>query len=326
MFNVENLFKNIVIKLSLVHVYIHYVNKCNLFDANIIAEDFFARFFSILYHKNFKNLNIDKNNAKGVDIGDNVGNITIQITSENKKQKISNTIEKYKNSEFVKKYKELQIFIITDKKPKYKENGYKIFNITTLLKEIKSSDKELQEKLNKFLDDNLNLPIFNEFKATELVNYRCIKPKNMLKFIKFLDNDTDKKTTEYLLDVFYKYLQNLEKMSTEQRIYLRLCAERFYQMKNYEDAVNYNNGVIRLSAIRDALPPNFASKYKKMVRDMAPYGLIYGDFDDMLNAEAIYFNKFDGWNIIKDVIEFAYDQNIPSKTFFDEMNFLLLDE
>ena len=68
-------------------------NKLGLFDLTKFSEDFFKELINIIYDLNLVNLNRERNNNPGLDLGDKVKKRAFQITSTKKSQKIKQTLE-----------------------------------------------------------------------------------------------------------------------------------------------------------------------------------------------------------------------------------------
>lgn len=70
-------------------------NHLNLQDINIHLENFFRDILNIIYRdRKFKNLNTLEGNYPSIDLGDNLKDLAIQITSTTSLAKVRNTIEK----------------------------------------------------------------------------------------------------------------------------------------------------------------------------------------------------------------------------------------
>lgn len=70
--------------------------RCKLghIDLNRVLEDFFKELLNLVYSINLRNLNNDRSNAPGIDLGDKAARIAYQITSQAKSQKINDTLRK----------------------------------------------------------------------------------------------------------------------------------------------------------------------------------------------------------------------------------------
>ena len=66
----------------------------NLYDSNIISEDFFAGLINIIYDLNLQKNNTKKNSAS-VDLVDETKKVAYQVTSINTQVKIQKTIDSF---------------------------------------------------------------------------------------------------------------------------------------------------------------------------------------------------------------------------------------
>ena len=191
------------------------------------CREFFARLFSIVYDTEFENLNKYQPNAKAVDIGDTKGSLAIQITAENTAKKVRNSVKKFKTSKFYSKYEKFQVFIISSGNAP-SNNECEVSNITTLLEEIKFLDDNKKNKINNFLRDNLNIPIFNN-NNEELIKNHLKRPNTLNAYFKTNNLKLTDGERKKMLREMNEYINTLDKIkSVELRSFLRLCAERIY--------------------------------------------------------------------------------------------------
>lgn len=92
--------------------------QVGLTDLNKYCEDFIKEVLNICYEQNLKNLNVDRINEPGLDLGDEKNEIAYQITSTSTSEKVNNTLETI-NSEQIIKYKKIKVFILGKKQGKY---------------------------------------------------------------------------------------------------------------------------------------------------------------------------------------------------------------
>lgn len=130
----------------------------------------------------FENLNKSAPNAKAVDIGDIKGELAIQITAEKTAKKVRDSVNKFKTSNFHSQYKKFKVFIINSGNVP-SNNDCEVGNITTLLEEIKFLDDNKKNKINNFLRDNLNIPIFNN-NNEELIKNHLKRPNTLNAYFK----------------------------------------------------------------------------------------------------------------------------------------------
>lgn len=106
-------------------------------DLNRVLEDFFKELLNIVYRINLRNLNSDRSNAPGLDLGDKAEGATIayQVTSQANAAKVNDTLRKI-NPEDAKAYDRFFVLVIGERQGSY------------------SLDAELAEK-HSFSEDNI---------------------------------------------------------------------------------------------------------------------------------------------------------------------------
>jgi hypothetical protein len=85
--------------------------RLGLFDLNKHAEDFFKTILNHLYSYSLENLNAERSNAPGLDLGDRSNGIAFQITAERTSAKVNNTLAKL-SDEQIKAYPKIRILMI----------------------------------------------------------------------------------------------------------------------------------------------------------------------------------------------------------------------
>src|SRR5690606_21525791 len=113
--------KNIVDYLATLVRQVELRNSINLYDINILAEDFYVGLLNYVYGFDLKNLNIVEKNASAIDLGDKKNKTAIQVTSDNSSTKIKETIRKFIENKLYEDYDTLYILILTTKK------NYKVY-------------------------------------------------------------------------------------------------------------------------------------------------------------------------------------------------------
>lgn len=89
-----------------------------LFDLNRYLEDFFKDILNIVYGYKLKNLNEDRSNNPGLDLGDEGAKIAFQVTSTKTSEKINETLKKAAGQ--VSKFPTIYVLILQDKQGSYK--------------------------------------------------------------------------------------------------------------------------------------------------------------------------------------------------------------
>lgn len=165
MINTENYLKEIAENLALLSRYVEIVNAVNLYDINIVSEDFYAGLLNIIYDYNLKNANISDKNAQAIDLFDEKIKIAIQITSDNSSTKIKHTLSEFLDNKSYEKYDNLKVIILTKKKNYrtiFDTDGKFTFDIKNdiidvedIIKCIRGLDKEKIKNINNYLENEL---------------------------------------------------------------------------------------------------------------------------------------------------------------------------
>ena len=167
-----------------------YQNMIGLFDSNRLAQDFFAKLFSLIFkYDNLKELDKlnDIVNYPAIDLGDEKARISFQITNQKDSQKIKDTINKFIKYKLYEKYDRLIIFIIGEKADYTTifntQNHFSfdkerdIWDYNFICKEINKLDTPKLEEISTFLEENLL-----EYKFPENIYPEDIK--NCIKILK----------------------------------------------------------------------------------------------------------------------------------------------
>lgn len=88
-----------------------------LFDLNRYLEDFFKDILNIVYGYKLINLNEERSNNPGLDLGDEATRVGFQITSTKSSDKINKTLEKAVGQ--IGKYPKIYVLILQDKQGSY---------------------------------------------------------------------------------------------------------------------------------------------------------------------------------------------------------------
>ncbi|MCU4578040.1 SMEK domain-containing protein [Acinetobacter courvalinii] len=149
---------NIIDDLALISSQIKLRAGLNLTDLNIYLEDFCKWLLNEIYDLELENLNKERSNEPGLDLGDIKNKIAYQITSTKTLDKIKKTLAKSKDKGGI--YESINILILQPKQDKYslknvkyahqlkfKENNIKDFN--DLCRDIIPLDLDKLEKIYK---------------------------------------------------------------------------------------------------------------------------------------------------------------------------------
>lgn len=168
--NRDRYIKQIVRSLSLLRVEIESLNKINLTDYNIIAEDFYRDLLKF-YGFNLENLNEKCKNADSIDLVDNLNKIAIQVTSRNDTTKIHDTLHGFNSNPEYDEYKRLIILLIGKSKLDYPKTDFTkgglfdfdkekdIIDIDDIIEKFKGYKVEQLEPIVRFLENEIDLKI-----------------------------------------------------------------------------------------------------------------------------------------------------------------------
>lgn len=108
----------IVDELSSVANQIATRSKIGMFDLNVFSENFFRDVLNALYGWKVNNLNQDRSNVPGLDLGDKEAKVAIQVTSRSDAAKVNGTLKKI-TPEQAKEYDQIFVFVAG-----YKQGSY----------------------------------------------------------------------------------------------------------------------------------------------------------------------------------------------------------
>ncbi len=110
-------------------------SKLGLLDLNVYSESFFKDVVNAIYGWQLVNLNQDRSNEPGLDLGDEVHKVAIQVTSRSDAKKVNSTLQKITAGQ-AEKYTEFYVLVAGEKKNSYKldvelcrKYGFEVENI-----------------------------------------------------------------------------------------------------------------------------------------------------------------------------------------------------
>lgn len=127
-------------------------NKLNLNDINIHKEFEFMQILNLLYGYDLKSTNTQKSNYPAIDLVDNINKIAIQVTSNTSTNKIKETIEKIKDTDY-KDYKIIFLYlcdeISNNTRKKAKEFSCECLCFIDLIREFQDNEKAIDKFMLK---------------------------------------------------------------------------------------------------------------------------------------------------------------------------------
>ena len=165
MMNKEVYLKNVAESLALLSREVSILNAVNLYDINIVAEDFFPGLLNLIYGYELKNANYLEKNAPAIDLVDPKNRIAVQVTSDNSSTKIKHTIEEFNKNKAYQSYDRLIVLILTQKK-KYSSNfdtqgmfsfekERDIWDVEKLMQDVRELETEQIKAISNYLSAEL---------------------------------------------------------------------------------------------------------------------------------------------------------------------------
>ncbi len=100
-------------------------NAINQYGINLISENILIPIFQEVFgYRHLVNLNREKINYAGIDLGDKVNKVAFQITATSNNAKVKHTLNQFVKNNYYKDYNTLFIYIITEKEDSYSEREY----------------------------------------------------------------------------------------------------------------------------------------------------------------------------------------------------------
>ncbi|MGB5823181.1 MAG: SMEK domain-containing protein [Proteocatella sp.] len=157
--NRESYLKDINRYLSVLRYEVEHNNLINLYDINIISENFYNQLLNMIYGYKLQNINIVEKNATAIDLGDLENRIAVQVTSDNTSGKIKKTIRKFLENNHNEKYDRLIMLLITSKQKyttAFNTDCKFVFDISKDIIDVEDIIKELNGKETGVLKDIAN--------------------------------------------------------------------------------------------------------------------------------------------------------------------------
>ncbi len=192
--------KQVSISLAILRTNIEQLNKINLTDSNIIAENFY-RDLLVFYRYKLDNLNETNKNADSIDLVDKENQIAIQVTSRNDTTKIHKTIKGFYNNPNYDEYKQLILLLIGKSKLEYSKTDFTkgnlfsfdkkddIIDIDDIIKKFSSYTAKKLEPIVDFLESEIDIKInAKNTKSNEVIT--------IIKMIEYLSDDKNYKSAD----------------------------------------------------------------------------------------------------------------------------------
>lgn len=243
-------------KLASLITYVRLKSSCNLHDANIHSENFFASFFNKLFDKNFRNANVLGSNFGGIDLIDDDNKIVAQVTSETTRKKIVSTLEKDTLKSYPG-YTLIFIFLKEDcknlKDRSYPESENIIFDPKANIWDFKKISNEINNIIDITKLISLKTIIEEELTLNDSDFFNT--PTNLATLLNLLADSIDDTIPDnfnldsYSIDkkIEYNSLELLKDSIFEESIPYISLMEKLYQELSYEKSIKASSILLKLN-------------------------------------------------------------------------------
>lgn len=219
----ETYIKEIESRLTWLELTVRHRNSLNLYDIDIHAESLFCELLNLVFGYKLENLNHFQKNYDSIDLGDKENRISVQVTAQNTRAKVQNTLDKFIEKGHEKEYDRLIVLIIGIK-PKFRtpfNTGCKfcfdadadVWDTNYLLKRISEKPNVELSRISDFFKEQLypnegyTGKSLNKF-GTQMLSEMFFICKEKLLSIGILDKtadeiikaDIDSSKYQYILD------------------------------------------------------------------------------------------------------------------------------
>jgi hypothetical protein len=328
----------IIDNLALISSQIKLRAGLNLNDLNIYLEDFCKELLNNVYDYNLTNLNIERSNEPGIDLGDTSKKIAYQITSTNKLDKIKKTLEKSKD--LSGKFETINILILQPKQKSYSLKNVKysrlfkfseknIIDFNDICRDIVTLDLDKLEKIyNRLKKETAKVLIELEIQdidgniPSKLNQYIEIKPtpkfKSADKLLAYIQNQN---ATDEEFDEISKINIPIQKLITKLTRLPRITRHilgYIFQEAEWKDSGS-SGLIMKLSKFeRQTTYPNFEHDFEMLEES----GLFF-----YYEVEANKFNlkiTLENEYLALHIHEYCKKNNIDTVDMFTNLNFAML--
>lgn len=173
--------KRIADKLAFLESKLKQYGCLHLYDENIAMEDVICRLLNLFYGYELVNLNIQKENYPGIDLGDKKNRLAVQVTSNSSRDKVKETIHKFHDYKLAEQYDRLVIFVLEPRKSFSKEFepvGFSfspkddILDFTSLTRALLGLKLDRLVQIDRYLEQEFPLEQINRYLEQEIPQRR----------------------------------------------------------------------------------------------------------------------------------------------------------
>lgn len=182
-------------------------NRQRDYRMNSEAEDLFCGLLNLIYDYNLKNMNYENPDMPSIDLGDEIQRIAIQVTSQNERKKIKDSVEKFIKHRLNYTYDKLIVLIIGYKRNfrKFEESFVEVMGIDEIGWVIKKSDIKKKVKVLKYLK-----AYYPDSKNHEEEMKIEIKKGEYTTFLQSFLYEEDRKIMKYYINNFAERLSQFD--------------------------------------------------------------------------------------------------------------------
>ncbi len=179
----EAYLKEISNNLALLQQSIEFRTASNLHDLGILAEDFVKGLLNIVFDFQLENLNSVNSNQAGIDLGDTLNGVAVQVTSTTSRQKVKKTIDTFIVHKLYEQYSQLYVFLLKGRQQRYRkfdtQNYFyfseidNIIDFKFLLTKIQHLEIENLKQIHNFIEREISKTTREERAFKRLYRINC---------------------------------------------------------------------------------------------------------------------------------------------------------
>lgn len=230
--NLQQTLGRISTALAVLTYKIHSENLAGLFSLNRLAEDIFLPVFRLTFAApGLRNLNSTVANYPYIDLGDTSTHLAIQVTTERREAKVTETLQNFVEKKYYNQYNRLVMFVLTDHKlrfaPKTKARWKRVCG--SHLTFDPASDIITPLQLLPLIQQLTEIQIsqVDELIARSIVGEEYIDVSSILTNLSKDQLNYEKKAGKYIPDIFVetRETKNLARVFSHPVLFLRRTIE-----------------------------------------------------------------------------------------------------
>lgn len=236
-------------RLAILSTEVRLRGTLNLFDINVISEHLYNDVLNIIYGWNLNNANYSSQNIKAIDLIDDDNRIVVQVSSDNSKKKVQNSLDKLDATRYNGYlFKFVNIIKKNDHLKKYAFNvptgisfdaETDVYDMDRIVRDAQAKDANTITRLAEYLDKNI-IPVSSQKIRPSVITYVINCLSNIDLANAGLDHDT--KPFDFLPKVNKNSLKRWEGIIDELSLY-SLSVDKIYRQYDTE-AVNRSTAVL----------------------------------------------------------------------------------